>query len=101
LDEDLAEARKKKIAQMQKQQEQDSQKKMLLKNLVEPAAYERLMNVKLANPELYDQVVNVVAYVFKSGNVKGRLTEGQILQLLEKLRGKSYEPTITVKRKEG
>ena len=99
-EEELAELRKRKIAEFQQAQEVESHKKLLLKNLVEPKAYERLMNVRLANPELYDQLVNLIAYLYRGGQVKGRISEAQVLKFLEKLRGREREPTITVRRKD-
>ncbi|MDD5318072.1 MAG: DNA-binding protein [Candidatus ainarchaeum sp.] len=97
---ELAELKRKRIAELQQAQEMESQKKSLLKNLLEPAAYERVMNVRLASPELYDQLVGMVAYLYKAGQIRGKLGEGQVLQILSKLRGSGREPTITVKRKD-
>jgi len=98
-EDELIELRKKRLAELQRAQELEAQKKLLLKNLVEPKAYERLMNVRLANPELYDQLVNLIAYLYRAGQVRGRITEAQVIKLLEKLRGEEREPTITVRRK--
>ncbi len=95
----LEELRQKKLQEIQQAQAMDTQKKLLLKNLVEPKAYERLMNVRLANPELYDQLISLLAYLFKSGQVKGKIGEAQVLQLLSKLSGGRREPTITVSRR--
>ena len=95
----LEELRQKKLQEIQQAQAMDAQKKLLLKNLVEPKSYERLMNVRLANPELYDQLISLLAYLFKSGQVKGKIGEAQVLQLLSKLSGGRREPTITVSRR--
>jgi len=100
-EEELADLRRKRMAELQQAQEMESQKKSLLRSLVDAKAYERLMNVRLANPELYDQLVSLIAYLYRGGQVKGKITEAQVLQLLTKLRGREREPTITVKRKEG
>ena len=100
-EEALAELRKRRIAELQQAQEMESQKKTLLRSLVDAKAYERLMNVHLANPELYDQLVNLIAYLYRGGQVKGKISEAQVLQLLGKLRGREREPTITIKRKKG
>jgi len=100
-EEELADLRRKRMAELQQAQEMESQKKSLLRSLVDAKGYERLMNVRLANPELYDQLVSLIAYLYRGGQVKGKITEAQVLQLLGKLRGREREPTITVKRKEG
>lgn len=98
-EEQLGEMRQKRLAELQQAQAMEAQKKLLLKSMVEPKAYERIMNVRLANPELYDQLIGLLAYLHKGGQVKGKITEGQILQLLSKVMSQRKEPTITVSRK--
>jgi len=89
----------KRLAELQRAQAIDRQKKYLLKNLVEPAAYERLMNVRISNPEVYDQLINLLAQLYQAGRVNGKVSEEQVLQLLSKLVGQRKETTITVKRR--
>ena len=98
--EEINEMRKKRYEQLARAQEMEAQKRTLVRNLVDSAGYERLMNVRLANPELYDQLVGTIAYLYKNGQVKGKLSEAQVIQLLSRLRGSVREPTITVRRKE-
>lgn len=93
------ELRKKRLAELQQMQALEMQKKHLLKNLVEPVAYERLMNVRIASPELYDQLISVLAQMYQAGRLGGKVTDMQVLQLLGKLKGGQREPTITVQRK--
>ena len=52
--EKLKSAYQKRLQQMQ----QDAQKRELLKKLMEPSAYERMTNVRISNPELYEKVVS-------------------------------------------
>jgi len=92
--------RQKRLAELQQMQALEAQKRYLLKNLVEPAAYERLMNVRLANPELYDQMIGVLAQLYKAGRVRGKVSEAQVLQLLGKLKGGERETTISIRRKQ-
>jgi len=102
MDEDeLAELKRKRFAELQMAQDMEMQKKLLLKNLVEAKAYERLMNVRLGSPELYDQLVNLMVYLYRAGKVRGKITEAQVVQLLGKLRGGTRDTTITVRRKSG
>jgi len=95
----LEELRQRKLAEIRQSQALELQKRQLLKNLVEPKGYERLMNVRLANPELYDQLISLLAYLHKSGQVAGKISEQQVMQLLGRLMEQRKEPTITVKRK--
>lgn len=97
-EEQFEEMRQRRLAEIRQSQALELQKKSLLKNLVEPAAYERLMNVRIANPELYDQLIAVLAQLYRGGQVSGKITEEQVLQLLGKLMGQRKEPTITVRR---
>jgi programmed cell death protein 5 len=99
-EQELAELRKKRAEELRRAQEMEGQKRMLLKNLVDSAAYERLMNVRLANPELYDQLVAVMAQLYRAGQIRGKIGEAQVVQLLHRLRGSDREPTITIKRKD-
>lgn len=67
------------------QMQQDAQKRELLKKLMEPAAYERMTNVRISNPELYEKVVSSLAYVMQSGRKMERISDAQIYDLLVKM----------------
>ncbi len=101
-DEDAGEMRRRrlqeKLAEMQQAQALESQKKSILRNLCEPAAYERLTNVRIANPELYDQIVMLLVQLMKSRQLKAKLTEEQIRQILAKITERKEKP-IEFKRK--
>jgi len=97
---ELAAARKKRMMELQQAQEMEAQIKSLLQNALDQKAYERAMNVRLANPELYSQLVQLIAYLYRQGQIRGKVSEEQLVQLLNKLRGGGREPTITVKRKD-
>lgn len=101
-DEDVDDLRRRrlqeKIAEIQQAQAFEAQKKMVLRNVCDAQAFERLMNVRLANPELYDQVVMLLAQLAKSGQLKGKLNETQVRQLLAKITER-HEGAISFKRK--
>jgi programmed cell death protein 5 len=61
-----------------------------------PEAKARLGNVKLVNYELYLKAAQTIIYLQKAGQIRGRITEEQLKQLLEKL---SAKREITIKRK--
>ena len=88
-DEELDELRTQKLeerlAEFQKKQEIESQKKAILKHIVTAEAYERLMNVRIANQFLYDQVVTTLIYLYQNKQIKGKVSEEQVKKLLERV----------------
>lgn len=64
----------------------DMKKRELLRNMLSPSAYERMMNVRLSSPELYERVVGSLAYLAQSGKTgTGKISDGQLYELLSKL----------------
>jgi DNA-binding TFAR19-related protein (PDSD5 family) len=64
----------------------DMQKREILRAMLEAPAYERMMRVKLSSPELYEKVVNSLAYVAQSGKkMQGKITDEQLYSLLQKM----------------
>jgi len=86
------------LAEMQKRQEIEAQKKAILRQIVTPDAYERLMNVKIANQSLYDQVVATLIYLYQNRQIKGKVNNEQIKKLLEKITAKK-ETRIKILKK--
>jgi DNA-binding TFAR19-related protein (PDSD5 family) len=101
-DEEIEEIRRKKLIQQQKLLEAkraEEELKALLRVALEPAAYERLSNVRLANHQLYLEAAQYVIAAYKRF---GRpLTEQQLLNTLYTLKsGHQDEATrISFKRK--
>jgi programmed cell death protein 5 len=88
-EEDLAATRQKKMASrmaaMQKQQEAEDQKRSIAQGLLAPDAYERIMNVRIANPELYEKVLGIIAYLAQNRQLKSKVTDGDLKKILAKL----------------
>jgi len=63
----------------------EMQKKELLRNMLSPEAYERMSNVRMSSPELYDKVVSSLAYLAQSGKKMGKISDEQIYALLAKM----------------
>ena len=63
----------------------EMQKKELLRNMLSPGAYERMGNVRMSSPELYDKVVSSLAYLAQSGKKIGKISDEQIYALLAKM----------------
>ena len=63
----------------------EMQKKELLRNMLSPPAYERMSNVRMSSPELYDKVVSSLAYLAQSGKKMGKINDEQLYALLAKM----------------
>jgi DNA-binding TFAR19-related protein (PDSD5 family) len=93
-DEELDEARKRKL----EAKKMEEQLKSTLRIALDEAAYERLMNVSLANKELYLTAAKNVLMLHK--RVDRRLTEEEVLHLLRKIKEQTEtKSSITFHRK--
>ena len=90
----VQEAYRRKLEEMQK----EAQLKSFLRQSVEPAAYERLQNIRLSNPELYEQLVKLVLYLRQHGQT-GKVSEEMLKQLLNKILSQRKESKISFARK--
>ena len=95
-DDELAEIRRKRLAQMQqravdqqedieKQQRQDAQIQMILMQVLEPEARERLNTIKLTKPEFARAVEQQLVMLAQSGRIKQKITDVQLKELLRQL----------------
>ena len=76
----------------------EMQKKELLRGMLSPEAYERMANVRISSPELYDKVVSSLAYLAQSGKKISRISDEQLYSLLAKMTERR-ETTIEFKSK--
>ena len=77
----------------------EMKKRELLRNMLVPSAYERMMNVRMSSPELYEKVVGSLAYLAQSGKAgEGKISDGQLYELLSKLTARR-ETSIEFKSK--
>lgn len=88
--------RRKKIEAMFRAQQQDAAIRNAMARLLEADAYGRLMNVRMANPELYVKVVNSILHMAR--RVGRKLTERELLTLLASLTERK-ETDIKIHRK--
>jgi programmed cell death protein 5 len=89
---------KERLMKYQQARELEMQKKLALKYIVDAQAYERLMNVRLANPALYDQLVTMLVYLYQNKQIKGKVTDEQLKGILARITARK-EPEITFKKK--
>jgi len=72
------------------------QKETLLKAVMTPDAKSRLTRLKLANPQLGEQVEQLIAYLAQSGKVQ-KIDDTTFKSILLKIKGK--KKNITIRRK--
>ncbi len=89
--------RKRYEAAIRKLQE-EQQRKEIARRLLDDAAYERLMNIRISNEELYAQVVNLLISFAQSQRLAGKVTEKELLAILKKITAR-HDPTISFRHK--
>jgi DNA-binding TFAR19-related protein (PDSD5 family) len=70
----------------------------IAKRLLDAGAYERLTNIKTSNPELYQQLVQMLIQLAQQNRINGKVTDAQFRSLLERAVHKE-ETTIEFKHK--
>ncbi len=80
---------------LQERLKKEQQIKAEMIKLLEPKAYERLMNVRIGNEKLYFSVVAMLLQ--HSNKIQKRLKEEDILNILQSLRN-DYEPKFEIRR---
>ncbi len=94
------EIRKKKLEELKKRQEESEkieQIKAALRIALHPDAYERVMNVMLANPELFQGTVQYIVALYQK--VGRKLTDEEVRRILVRLKGEEKGVEISFKRK--
>jgi len=86
-------------AQRQQRLLAEQQKRMFFKQVLDDKAYERVSNIRMASPELYDQLFSVLGYLMQNGQLSGKVSEEKMLALLRKMKESKREPTIQFARK--
>jgi len=94
-EEQLQELRKKQIEQMQR----EAQLRDVLRKILDAKAFERLMNIRIANRELYLQLAQLLVYAYQQGQLPTRVSEAELLSLLNRIKSGEKQTSITIKRK--
>ena len=112
MSDDLEEIRRRKTEELQKRaiQDQDSQrrqeesnaveqqKQTILRSILSDPAKQRLNNIKLVKPQLADAIENQLIGLSQSGRLRERISEEQLLQMLQQLQNTKRETQIKFKR---
>ena len=81
-----------------KQAQQEQQIRTYMQRALDAKAYERLMNIKVSNRELYMQLAQLLINIVQSNRLGGKITEKQLMELIGKVSPKS-DSKIEFKRK--
>ena len=87
---------RKEFSRRMKAMQLEQQKKELARKFTTDQAYERLMNVRISNRELYDQLINFIINMAQSNRVINKLTDEQLKAILTKL---TYRPESKIEFK--
>jgi programmed cell death protein 5 len=107
-DDELAEIRRRRMAQMQQQQSDqgeelerqrqvEAQIHMALMQIMEPDARERLNTIKITKPDFAKAVEQQLVLLAQSGRLKTKITDQQLKELLLQLTPKKKEFRISRK----
>ena len=98
MDDELEEIKKKKLLELQQQmasqgeseeearkEEFEKQKKAILRAILTTEARERLGRIKVARPEIAENIENQLIVLAQSGRLKNKINDEQLRELLSKL----------------
>ncbi|MGD0510247.1 MAG: DNA-binding protein [Candidatus Micrarchaeaceae archaeon] len=89
---------RKKVTEALRAAQMEAQKKEVMKQFLDDKAYERVMNIRASNYELYSQLVNLIVSLVQGNRLSGKVSEEQLKSIIEKITYKR-EPTIEFKHK--
>jgi programmed cell death protein 5 len=81
--------------ELERQKQLKSQIQMILMQVLEPDARERLNNIKLTKPEFAGAVEQQLITLAQSGRLKNKITDAQLKELLRQLAPKKRDYSIT------
>lgn len=101
-DPELEAIRQKRMAELQQQQQSQSQqqeakkqaemqRQSILRQIMEPAARDRLANVRLANPQMAESVENQIIRLAQSGRLRTMVNDAMLREILQSMAPRERE----------
>jgi programmed cell death protein 5 len=84
--------------QQEQMQQMEETLKVVMQQILEPDARERLFNLKMIKPEMALQLQAYLAQLYQSGQLKSKVSEKQLIAILQKL-GASERKEFRIRRK--
>ncbi len=89
---------RRRVTEAIKNAQMEQQKKEIMKQFLDGKAYERLMNIRLSNYDLYNQLVSMVVSLAQGSRISSKITEEQLMSIVQRMTFKK-ESTIEFKHK--
>lgn len=71
--------------------------KAMMAEVLEPKARERLSNLKLVKPDVATQIQIYLAQAYQAGQIRGKITDEQLVLILKQVSGEKKDFKITRK----
>ena len=66
----------------------EDEKRLLIKRILSPKAFERLSNIKMVKPQVAEQLENYLIQLFQAGKINKIIEEKEMITILENLNSK-------------
>ncbi len=86
------------LERLYRKAQEEEKIKSLMRQLLDPDAYERMMNIKASNEDLYMQFANLLIQLVQANQIKGKISDPQLKGLLERLTNRP-DTKINIKHK--
>ena len=81
-------------AQQEQQKQIDAQKQSVLRQILTPEARDRLANIRLANPQMAENVEMQLIQLTQSGRIRGVIDDAMLRNILTQITPQQREITI-------
>ncbi|MDE1870285.1 MAG: hypothetical protein KGH71_04860 [Candidatus Micrarchaeota archaeon] len=80
-------------------QQIEQQKREIMKRFLTDGAFERIANVRMSNPDMYNRFVDLVVSLVQQNKLAGKINDDQLRGLLSRLASTKQEPKMEFRHK--